>query len=152
MLKKIAVAGFVIVTFIIYSLHQRNEASQAAQKVPTSQTNSSQTTAPSSSAAVPTTSTVSYKDGSYTGKSSDAFYGFVQVRATIAGGKLTGITLLDYPQDRDTSIQINDSALPQLKQEAIQMQTAQVDGISGATDTSKAFTESLGDALTQATA
>lgn len=152
MLKKLAVAGFVIVTFIVYSLHQRNEASQAAQKIPTSQTNSSQTTAPISSTAVPTTSTVSYKDGSYTGKSSDAFYGFVQVRATIAGGKLTDITLLDYPQDRDTSIQINDSALPQLKQEAIQMQTAQVDGISGATDTSKAFTESLGDALTQATA
>lgn len=152
MLKKLAVAGFVIVTFIMYSLHQRNEGSQAAQKVPTNQTNTSQTTAPSSSATTPASSAVSYKDGSYTGKSSDAFYGFVQVRATITSGKLTDITVLDYPQDRDTSIQINDSALPQLKQEAIQAQTAQVDGISGATDTSKAFTESLGDALAQAAA
>jgi len=152
MLKKLAVAGFVIVTFIMYSLHQRNEGSQAAQKVPKNQTNTSQTTAPSSSAITPASSAANYKDGSYTGKSSDAFYGFVQVRATITSGKLTDITVLDYPQDRDTSIQINDSALPQLKQEAIQAQAAQVDGISGATDTSRAFTESLGDALAQAAA
>ena len=74
------------------------------------------------------------------------------MRATIANGKLADIMMLDYPQDRDTSIQINDSALPQLKQEAIQAQTAQVDGISGATDTSQAFVESLGDALAQAKA
>ena len=152
MYKKLAVAGFVIVTFIIYSIHQRNEGSQAAQKVTASQGNSSQSTASSSNTTTQSTTSVSYKDGSYTGKSSDAFYGYVQVRATIMGGKLADITILDYPQDRDNSVEINNSALPLLKQEAIQAQTAQVDGISGATDTSKAFTESLADALAQAKA
>lgn len=152
MYKKLAVAGFVIVTFIIYSLHQRSEGSQAAQKVSTSGNNTSQTATANSSSTTQSTPVVSYKDGSYTGKSSDAFYGYVQVRATIAGGKLTDITILDYPQDRDNSVAINNSALPQLKQEAIQTQTAQVDGISGATDTSQAFVESLGDALAQAKA
>jgi len=152
MYKKLAVAGFVIVTFVIYSLHQRSEGSQAVQKVSTSQNNSSQSATSTSTSTAPVASTVNYKDGSYTGKSSDAFYGFVQVRATVANGKLTDITILDYPQDRDNSIAINNTALPQLKQEAIQAQTAQVDGISGATDTSKAFTESLGDALAQAAA
>lgn len=142
MFKKLAVAGFVAVTFIIYSLHERSEGSRAAQKV-------SSTTPRHATASINTTT---YKDGSYTGKSTDALYGFVQVRATITGGKLADIAILDYPQDRDTSIAINTSALPVLKQEAIQNQTAQVDGISGATDTSKAFTESLQDALTQAKA
>jgi len=152
MYKKLAVAGFVVVTFIIYSLHQRNEGSQAVQKVATSQGNTSQSTAASSNTATQSTASVSYKDGSYTGKSSDAFYGYVQVRATVTGGKLADITILDYPQDRDNSVEINNSALPLLKQEAIQAQTAQVDGISGATDTSRAFVESLGDALAQAKA
>lgn len=151
MFKKLAVAGFVIVTFIIYSLYSRSEDSQSVQKTSTSQNDATQS-ADSSNTTTPIAQVASYKDGSYTGKSSDAFYGFVQVRATVAGGKLTDITILDYPQDRDNSIAINNSALPQLKQEAIQVQTAQVDGISGATDTSKAFTESLGDALAQAAA
>lgn len=152
MYKKLAVAGFVIATFIIYSLHQRDEGARAVQKVSTSGNSTSQTTISNANAATSTASSVSYKDGSYTGKSSDAFYGYVQVRATITGGKLTDITILDYPQDRDNSIEINNSALPQLKQEAIQTQTAQVDGVSGATDTSQAFVESLGDALAQAKA
>lgn len=152
MYKKIAVAGFVVITFIIYSLHQRNEGSQAVQKVSTSQNAAMQNTATSPSAIASTTSAVSYKDGSYTGKSSDAFYGYVQVRATVTGGKLADITILDYPQDRDNSIEINNSALPQLKQQAIQAQSAQVDGVSGATDTSQAFEASLADALTQAKA
>ena len=152
MFKKLAVAGFVITTFIIYSLHQRNEGSQAVQKVATSQNSSSQNAISSSNTTTPVTPAVSYKDGSYTGKSSDAFYGYVQVRAIITGGKLSDITILDYPQDRDNSVEINNAALPQLKQEAIQVQSAQVDGISGATDTSQAFEQSLADALAQAKA
>ena len=152
MYKKLAVAGFVIATFVIYSLHQRNEGSQAVQKVSTSQNVTSQNAVSSSNTTSPVASTVSYKDGSYTGKSSDAFYGYVQVRATITGGRLSDVTILNYPQDRDNSVEINNAALPRLKQEAIQIQSAQVDGVSGATDTSQAFEESLADALTQAKA
>lgn len=152
MYKKLAVAGFVIATFVIYSLHQRNEGSRAVQKVSTSQNATSQNAVSSSNTISPVASTVSYKDGSYTGKSSDAFYGYVQVRAIITGGRLSDVTILNYPQDRDNSVEINNAALPRLKQEAIQIQSAQVDGVSGATDTSQAFEESLADALTQAKA
>lgn len=152
MYKKLAVAGFVIVTFIIYSLHQRSEDSQAVQKVSIRQNATPQSSTSSANPLTTVTTAVSYKDGTYTGKSSDAFYGYVQVRATISGGKLNDITILDYPQDRDNSVEINNSALPQLKQEAIRAQTSQVDGVSGATDTSQAFKESLGDALAQAKA
>lgn len=162
MVKKAALVGFVILTFIIYSFHQRNEGTQALSQVTantpkTSQPDTSQTTIspsdiPSTSSGSSSAPTASgqYKDGTYTGKSSDAYYGFVQVRATISDGKLTSIDFLDYPQDRENSIEINDYAMPQLKRQAIQTQSAQVDGVSGATDTTQAFTESLGDALSQA--
>lgn len=91
-----------------------------------------------------------YADGTYTGDSADAYYGNVQVQATVQGGKITDVQFLDYPQDRRNSQRINSYAMPQLTQEAIQAQSANVNTISGATDTSLAFRESLGVALTQA--
>ncbi len=91
-----------------------------------------------------------YKDGTYTGPSVYVYYGNVQVQATISGGKLTDVQFLDHPQDRYTSIAINDYAMPILQQEALQAQSANVNGVSGASETSGGFVQSLGAALTQA--
>lgn len=93
-----------------------------------------------------------YIDGSYTGSVADAYYGNVQVKAIISGGKITDVQFLDYPQDRSTSRYINSQAMPYLTQEAIQAQSANVDTISGATATSGAFIESLTVALAKAKA
>ncbi len=91
-----------------------------------------------------------YKDGTYTGSVADAFYGNIQVQAVISGGKIADVIFLQYPSDRSTSVYINSQAMPLLKQEAIQAQSAQVDGVSGATASSGAFIESLGNALQKA--
>lgn len=91
-----------------------------------------------------------YSDGTYTGAQADAYYGTVQVRATIQSGRITGVDFLQYPSDRRTSQNISNYAMPILKSEAIQAQGANVDIVSGATDTSNAFQQSLGDALAQA--
>lgn len=88
-----------------------------------------------------------YRDGDYTGNSVNAFYGFIQVKAFISGGKLTDVRFLDYPQDRNNSIRINTEAMPILRSEAVQAQNANVDIVSGATESSMAFVESLGSAL-----
>ncbi len=88
-----------------------------------------------------------YKNGSYTGNSINFFYGTMQVRAIISGGKLTDVKFLKYPNDRPTSVEINTQAMPILKSEAIKSQTANVDIVSGATDSTIAFNESLGSAL-----
>jgi uncharacterized protein with FMN-binding domain len=80
----------------------------------------------------------------------DAYYGNVQVQVTVNGGKITDVQFLDYPQDRGTSREINGQATPLLAQEAIAVQNANVDIISGATDTSMAFQQSLAVALSQA--
>jgi uncharacterized protein with FMN-binding domain len=93
-----------------------------------------------------------YKDGDYTGTEVDAYYGLVQVQATIKQGKLADVQFLEYPNDRRTSIRINSTAIPYLQQEAIQAQSANVDIISGATLTSEAFVQSLQVALNSAKA
>ncbi len=91
-----------------------------------------------------------YKDGSYTGKVADAIYGDYQVKAIITDGKISDIQFLIYPNDRRTSIEINQESMPLLKQEAIINQSSEVDIVSGATQSSIAFKESLQSALDQA--
>jgi uncharacterized protein with FMN-binding domain len=100
--------------------------------------------------AVPPKPMGQYVDGSYTGSPADAYYGTVQVQAVIQGGKLVTVNFLSYPSDRRTSQSINSQAIPLLQQEAIQAQSANVNTISGASDTSAAFIQSLSSALTQA--
>jgi len=91
-----------------------------------------------------------YVDGTYTGFAANAYYGNVQIQVTVSGGKIADVAFLQYPSDRSTSRYINDQAMPILKSEAIQAQSAQVDGVSGASDTSAAFQQSLASALAQA--
>lgn len=88
-----------------------------------------------------------YKDGTFTGPETNAFYGTVQVEAIIRNGKIADVEFLDYPQDRRTSVRINSWAVPALQNEAIQAQSASVDIVSGATLTSRAFMQSLQAAL-----
>ena len=91
-----------------------------------------------------------YKDGTYDGSNEDVYYGNVQVRATISNGNLTNVEFLQYPTDRDNSVKISARATPILKREAIISQSANVDIVSGATQTSKGFIRSLGTALANA--
>lgn len=132
-------------------------APTAPQVTPTAPpTEAPPTEAPSATAPpAPTTAAQplgQYKDGDYTGTEVDAYYGMVQVQATIKQGKLADVQFLEYPNDRRTSIRINNIAIPYLQQEAIQAQNANVDVISGATLTSEAFVESLRMALNSAKA
>lgn len=91
-----------------------------------------------------------YKDGIYTGQAADAFYGTVQVQAVISGGKITDVQFLQYPNAGGHTSEVSSIALPALKQEAIQAQSANVDSVSGASATSQAFQQSLVSALSQA--
>lgn len=165
MKKRFALVGFVILTFMLYSVHERQAASKTvvatmpskpSTKSSTTNTTpktvtSTPTTSPSAGSSTPQTTTTSgLKDGQYVGATEDAFYGSVQVQATIQGGKLTDVEFLQYPNSEPNSIQINMQAMPTLKQEAIQAQSANVDAVSGATNTSQAFTQSLASALTKA--
>ncbi len=93
-----------------------------------------------------------YVDGNYTGSVADAYYGYVQVQAVIQGGKIADVRFLQYPNSHSTSVYINSQAMPYLTQEAIQAQSANINGVSGATATSQAFAQSLSSALAKAKA
>lgn len=91
-----------------------------------------------------------YKDGTYTGSVADAYYGNIQVQVSIQNGKIADVAFLQYPNDRGTSREINGQAMGYLRSEAISAQSANVDIVSGATDSSLAFRQSLTYALSQA--
>ena len=91
-----------------------------------------------------------YRDGGYVGDAVDAYYGPLQVKANVSGGRIVSIDVLQYPTDRRTSERINSEALPELQSEAISAQSAQVDIVSGATLTSEAYARSLDSALSRA--
>ena len=76
-------------------------------------------------------------------------YGTVQVRATVRDGRLTRITFLDLPYGDPTSQSISDQVAPLLAQQAIDAQSADVAGVSGATYTSDGYRQSLQSALDQ---
>lgn len=88
-----------------------------------------------------------YKDGAYTGTSMDVYYGSVQVKAVVQNGKLVDVIILDQPRDRQYSAELAAYAMPILRTEAIKVQSANVNIVSGATATSGGFKESLATAL-----
>ena len=140
-MKKFILSASVIGIFAIYSIHLKlggNENPTIAVKT-------------TSSTSQPLTAPVGgYKNGTYTGSVADAFYGNIQVQVIISGGKITDVQFLQFPNDRRTSQMINSQADPMLAQEAIQAQSAQVSGVTGATASSGAFVQSLSSALQQA--
>lgn len=165
-MKKYLLSAFVVFAFIAYSLHLRTEDGETANVIPPKGVATSPNVSVSDDEETPTvvapaptmtnnqnsqvTVAGKYKDGQYTGVVADAFYGNIQVKAIISGGKISDVQFLQYPNDRRTSIEINTQAMPYLRYEAIQVQNAQVDIISGATDSSRAFRTSLESALAQA--
>ncbi len=95
-------------------------------------------------------SKAAYKDGQYTGDVVDAFYGPVQVKAIISGGKITDVQFLQYPNKPGHTIELSNQVMPVLISEAIKVQSAKVDIISGATQTTEGFIQSLSSALSKA--
>ncbi|HEY2669178.1 MAG TPA: FMN-binding protein [Rugosimonospora sp.] len=83
------------------------------------------------------------------GTTVDNGYGPVQVQVQVSDGKIVDVTTLALPQDGHSD-RINSYAVPQLRQEVLQAQSAHIDAVSGATDTSMAYTQSLQAALNAA--
>ena len=63
---------------------------------------------------------------------------------------ITSVKVPLYPDHTDRSIFINQQALPLLIQETIRAQSASIDLVSGATDTSQGFEQSLQSAILRA--
>ena len=87
---------------------------------------------------------------SVTGDVAQTQWGPVQVQLSIRSGRVTDVSVLQYPSGNPQDDQINSYALPVLVQETLDAQSAQIDMVSGATVTSGGYTQSLQSALDRA--
>ncbi|MFF1819671.1 FMN-binding protein [Kribbella sp. NPDC058245] len=112
-------------------------------------TSTNQTSSPTATAAAPGAVSTGSANGdtTVTGSSADTRYGPVQVRITVRAQRLIAVTALVYPSSGGRDQEISAFALPQLEQEAIAAQSAQIDTVSGATFTSDGYRRSLQAAL-----
>ena len=83
----------------------------------------------------------------FRGDSVQTRWGPVQVAIKVAGGKITAVDAIVYPQDNPRDVEINSYAVPTLNQEALAAQNATIDMVSGATVTSRGYLTSLQSAL-----
>ena len=137
----IAVAATVSVVVLLFSYRTSTGQTPVATGRPLGSTQPSRTTAPPASGAS------SAGDGTFTGDAADTRYGPVQVRITVTGGKITDAQAVQYPQESSRDVRINSTAVPELNQEALQAQSAQIDTVSGATYTSEGYQQSLQSAI-----
>lgn len=86
-------------------------------------------------------------NGTATGSVAQTRWGPVQVRITVSNGKITDVTAVQVPDGNHRDQEINDYAVPILRQEALDAQSARIDTVSGATVTSDGYRESLQSAI-----
>jgi uncharacterized protein with FMN-binding domain len=143
---------------LVLSFHTPDRAGNAASGGSTTSRSTPATTGRSSTggpapATTPTTAPAaggSYRDGTFTGDAVSYRWGTVQVQVVVANGRVTDVVALQQPDDDRRSQQINGRAIPALKREVLSAQDADIDMVSGATDTSENYIESLQAALDQA--
>jgi uncharacterized protein with FMN-binding domain len=80
------------------------------------------------------------------GDATQTQYGVVQVRLTVANGKITQAQAIQAPKG-GTSDQKTALSVPQLNKETVAAQSANIDSVSGATYTSTGYKQSLQSAL-----
>jgi uncharacterized protein with FMN-binding domain len=103
------------------------------------------TTAPAYTPPPPTHTAPAKPSGTFTGQSVDTNYGPVQVQITVSNGKITQANGQDYGGSS-----IGQDAIPQLNQEAVDAQSANIQAVSGATYTSQGYIQSLQEAIDSA--
>jgi uncharacterized protein with FMN-binding domain len=141
-LRRIVLASAATVSGMVMLLSLKpHTSSQTALALP----------APSSSASASSgTGSAATGTKTVTGDTVQTRWGPVQVRITIKDGKLTEVTAVTYPTDNPRDQEINSYAIPQLRTEALQAQSAEIDTVSGATYTSDGYRQSLQSALDSA--
>ena len=151
----VAIVATAIAVVLLFSFKTPAQARPRTPAADVSQASPTPSASPSpSDSSVPTptpsNSGPTYKDGTYTGQDFQNQFGDTQVKVTISGGRITDVQALQLPYDRQRSAEISQYAAPQLHDEVLQAQSAQIDTLSGATYTSDAYAQSVQSALDQA--
>ncbi|OFW64203.1 MAG: hypothetical protein A2135_10385 [Actinobacteria bacterium RBG_16_67_15] len=116
----------------------------AATTQPTSTTGAPPAAGETTTTAGATTTTATSEV--FTGPPVSSEGGYFQVEITVVDGVMTSVDLIDQPDD-SKSQRINDSAVPRYEAQALELQSTDLDRISGATFTWRYFRESLEGAM-----
>ena len=114
-----------------------------------SSTTTATTPAPAATTAAPTPAKAK-PSGTFTGSTSQTRFGPVQVQITVVDGKITAAKALQYPNNDFRSQQISQQAIPYLVQETLAANSANIQGVGGASYTSQGWYDSLVSALAKA--
>jgi uncharacterized protein with FMN-binding domain len=151
-MSRIAVIFAATVTVVVLLFSYRTSTHPAAlgvagpqTRLPTGSAVPGPTTTPTTPGG--TTTPGSGTSGTYDGTAADTPYGPVQVRITVAGGRITDARTVQVPDESRRDVEINDAAVPVLIQETLQAQSARIDTVSGATYTSEGYINSLQSAI-----
>jgi uncharacterized protein with FMN-binding domain len=87
-------------------------------------------------------------NGTFTGSAVDVGYGTVQVKITVVNGEITDAQAVQAPNGRND--RWTNMAVPVLRQRTLEAQSADINGVSGASYTSYGWYTSLVAALKQA--
>ena len=124
-------------------------SAKASTKSSPNSTATTQTQTPAANTPAPapvqTTKSVS---GTFTGDSVDVKYGFVQVKITVVNSKITEAQAVQAPSGKNDSW--TQRAVPILRQQTLEAQSANITGASGASYTSYGWYTSLASALAKA--
>jgi uncharacterized protein with FMN-binding domain len=77
-------------------------------------------------------------------------YSQLRVKLTVKAGRITNVGFTTFTASDGHSVEIDQSAVPILIQETIAAQSAQIQGVSGATYTTTAYEQSLQAAIDKA--
>ncbi|HEY2224719.1 FMN-binding protein [Actinomycetospora sp.] len=153
--RRIALWGLTTVSTVVLLFSYRTSTSStmpAAAGTPATTTagTASSTGAATASGTTTTATSTSTYTGTVTGAAADTRWGPVQVRVTLAGGKITAVDVVQQPDENPKDQEINADAVPALVSETLEAQSTQIDMVSGATYTSEGYVQSLQSALDQA--
>ena len=115
----------------------------------TGSTGSSDGSSGTAATPVPSAPTTTTGTTEVAGSTVSTRFGPVQVKIVISGGSITDVVALQLPSG-GRSGQISNIVEPMLHDQALTAQSAAIDGVSGATYTSRAYAQSLQAALDQA--
>ena len=99
--------------------------------------------------ATPATASAATTSKTYVGTAEQNRFGTVQATLVVTGNKITDV-IITAPQGNGRSAYINSYAVPILRSETLQAQSANINAVSGATYTSESYLGSLQAALAEA--
>jgi len=106
---------------------------------------------PDPGAAPPIPAGTHLEDGDYESDRVQFEWGDLRTRIVVAGGKITTVQIMSYPDHRSQSLYLIQLADPILTSEVIKSQQSKVDIVSSATNTSIAFQDAIAGAIIKAT-